>query len=625
MVVLRIRVKRGWWLFGLTAFALALVLAYFGGYAGGSQGSSSCREPAIPEFSQLDLDFLSGMAFEAFSSHFQGAEDPDFPHVYDGMCHEVYVLYRVGGRRMGSDSFSSQNLAESVYRAGLKILREDSCRSNLKCYGEIEYDDLDELSAEVFVLGPAEKVADEKRLYSKRLHVYGGEYEPGVHALRLVVDGDPGEMFLNDATIVGNIDNPKLIDRLCERQGLDECVNDPGVDFEVMPVLHFVKPHERAGATRLFRVSKIQATPPSLDEVSESLSLMNQWLVENLNERGYFNYKYYVGSGRYSTANNMIRQLMASRLLAELAQNDSSRRSGHRRNLEYIFSNWYLEEGELGYIYFRDRSKLGAMGMAVRTLSASPLLDEYGREAEKLVNTILYLQDDDGSLNPWYIRPENTGSDDYLLTFYSGEAILGLVEYYERTGEEEILQAAVRSQDYYVKEYVDEMDENYYPAYVPWHTMSLYKLYRITGDEKYADAILTLNDKLLEIQQLEKPRYPDIWGRFFNPRFRQYGMPHSSSTGIYCEGMVYAYEIARMRGDHERMDRYRRSILLASLNIMNMQFGEGDTFYLGHPERVYGALKAGVHQNYIRVDTTQHSADAFTRILKVFSPGEFHV
>jgi len=62
---------------------------------------------------------------------------------------------------------------------------------------------------------------------------------------------------------------------------------------------------------------------------------------------------------------------------------------------------------------------------------------------------------------------------------------------------------------------------------------------------------------------------------------------------------------------------------LGALDTVTLQFREGNTYYLSHPERVLGAVRAGVVQNSIQVDSTQHNSDAFTRMVRVFSEDEF--
>jgi len=352
-----------------------------------------------------------------------------------------------------------------------------------------------------------------------------------------------------------------------------------------------------------------------LVDVQNSLDLAEGWLTSNMKDKGCFNYVYDPSDDEYSTSNNMIRQLMGSRVLAELSQDDVSLQEMHQKNLDFIFEYWYEEDGEIGYIYYSDKSKLGAMAMALRTLVFSPFFDNYHDEVTKLVNCILYLQNEDGSLEPWYIEPDYGYDHDYLLTFYSGEAILALVDYYIKTNNVTVLNAAILSQDYYVTRYVDQLDDNYYPAYVPWHTQSLNKLYKITENQVYADAIMTLNDELLIIQDTENS---ETLGRFYNPDYSEYGSPHSSSDGVYTEGLAYAYEIADIINDENHKQKYREAVVLGVYNIISLQYTTDNTGDLLFPEKVIGAIKYGIKDDRIRIDTTQHTMDAYMKILLVF-------
>jgi len=344
------------------------------------------------------------------------------------------------------------------------------------------------------------------------------------------------------------------------------------------------------------------------DTLQNSLAKAEQWLIANLNEDGYFNYLYDPSGGTYSTSNNMIRQLMASRVLAEMCHKNTSLEPLHQKNLDYIFTHWYQEDDETGYIFYKNKSKLGAMAMALRTLVYSPFFDEHQSKATKLANCILSLQNADGSFDPWYIEPSYDYNADYLLTFYSGEALLSLVELYIKTNNNTYLDAAILSQDFYVGRYVVDLVYNYYPAYVPWHTQSLNKLYQIAGNQIYADAILILNDKLLEIQDVDGPL--EHLGRFYNESTPQYGSPHSSSDAVYTEGLAYAYEIAVLINDTEHQQKYRDAIVLGAYNLVNLQYTSSD-------EKIDGAIRYHVDDDRIRVDTTQHTIDAFNKILDV--------
>lgn len=343
-------------------------------------------------------------------------------------------------------------------------------------------------------------------------------------------------------------------------------------------------------------------------DLQQGVQNATTWFLRNINSKGIFNYSYDPVTETYSTKNNMIRQLMASRLLAELSQTNESLQLLHQKNLDFIFTYWYKETNDTGYIFYDNKSKLGAIAMAVRTLVYSPFFEEYYNETRKLAQTILLLQHENGSFEPWYIPPDYTYDADYLLTFYSGEAILALLELYQKTNESVYFDAAVLSQEYYLEKYVKHLQENYYPAYVPWHTQSLYHLYLLTGNQSYADAILFLNDKLLELQ--ERTNMTTL-GRFYNSSTPQYGSPHSSSDAVYTEGLAYAYEIAVILNDSVHQEIYRKALVLAVHNLLTLQYHTGD-------HRIHGAVRYNVDDPRIRVDTTQHTLDAFRKTQQVF-------
>ncbi len=317
---------------------------------------------------------------------------------------------------------------------------------------------------------------------------------------------------------------------------------------------------------------------------------------------------------------------MASRILAQEVEqhtdiiNWRNANNIHKMNLRSIFNNWYREDGDMGYIYFGNKSKLGAMAMAIRVLVSSPYFEEYKEITMKLANTIKYLQNEDGSFRAWYIEPDYTFNGERLLRFYSGEAILSLIELYEITGNKEYLDSTIRSQDFYLEEYIDQMEEDkdYYPAFIPWHSICLKKLFYMTGDIKYRDAIFKITDKVITMQNQDIIPDNEYLGRFYNPETPEYGYPHSASTAVYIEGVTYALEVAYMEEEFGRIERYEKSILLGVHNLMNLQHNYDDTYNLSNPERVKGAIRVNENDSTIRIDSTQHTIDAFEKLLSIF-------
>ena len=348
-----------------------------------------------------------------------------------------------------------------------------------------------------------------------------------------------------------------------------------------------------------------------VNEVKDSYDLAENWFLNNQKENGIFYYIYEPKTRLYPDKNNAIRQLMASRLLAELASEDSSLEERHKRNLDFIFKHWYREENDVGYIYLYDKSKLGANAMALRALVYSPFFGEFRNEAENLARGIISLMNENGSFFPWYVEPEYGYDQERLLTFYSGEALLALVEYYKKTDDGIYLEAAIRGQEFYLGRYVEELKYNYYPAYVPWHTLSLYELYDVTGDAKYAEAVFILNDELLKIQDTE-----NFVGRFYSDEYPEYGTPHSASDGVYTEGLAYAHELSRRLGDREHEKKYKKALRLAVSNLISLQYEDVEDD--GDILRLKGAFRYRNTDSRIRIDTTQHTMDAYRKILEDF-------
>lgn len=336
------------------------------------------------------------------------------------------------------------------------------------------------------------------------------------------------------------------------------------------------------------------------------------WLIKNVRGNGLFTYSVNPETGEYSTSNNELRQLMSSRILAERSANNVEIMKLHEKNLKFVITNWYREENGIGYILYENKSKLGANAMFLRTLSASPHLNQYAKIAAATARGILALQNSDGSFRPWLKAPDYEFDSDYLLTFYSGEAILALVEYFERSEDRVYLNAALASSDFYIKKYTQELERNYYPAYVPWHTVSYAKLYKITNDPKFTEAIFILNDKLLELQDTKNEV-----GRFFNPATPQYGMPHSSSDGIFTEGLVYAFEIASLVNDTNRKERYKKSIELSLKNIQKLQYRAPLPNSKLPFETYRGGIQTNIENPWTRIDNAQHVIDAIDHFLKL--------
>ncbi len=235
------------------------------------------------------------------------------------------------------------------------------------------------------------------------------------------------------------------------------------------------------------------------------------------------------------------------------------------------------------------------------------------QQAAALVAGILSLQNADGGFRAWYREPDYPFNEERLLTFYSGEALLALAEYAAHTGDEVVLAAAEKSQAFYLNRYVEQIDQHYYPAYVPWHVQSLNALYALTGKPEYLQAAMTMTDRLLELQDTGDGE-PYYRGRFFNHETPQYGSPHASSDAVYTEGLAHAVEMAYALGDTARVERYSDALMLALMNLDNLQYRDARMYFSRCVPCVEGGFRIHTTDNKVRVDSTQHALDAFLKI-----------
>ncbi len=162
------------------------------------------------------------------------------------------------------------------------------------------------------------------------------------------------------------------------------------------------------------------------------------------------------------------------------------------------------------------------------------------------------------------------------------------------------------------------------PAFIPWHTQACFMVWENTKNEVLRDFIFEMNDWLIkEMQQWDIPGYRDTWGRFYNPS-KPYGPPHASSNGVYLEGLIDAFLLAKTVGDTERKELYRTSILRGLRSVMQLQFtDEVDMFYISKRNKVRGGLRTTIYDNVIRVDNIQHNLMAILKILEVFEDGDY--
>jgi hypothetical protein len=362
---------------------------------------------------------------------------------------------------------------------------------------------------------------------------------------------------------------------------------------------------------------------------------MSEWMLNNVQPDGREVYLFFPSRGEESKGNNTIRQWMATICLGRIAK--SGQYPGAQeiadRNLRYNMKKFYRDRDGLGSIEYDGSSKLGAIALALGGIMESPLRGEFANEEAALRRTIDHLWQANGRFTTFLTLPSSAGDkeegDDEELVgddagkyhnFYPGETLLSWAMTFAETRDAALEQKILTS----ARHYKDWHLQNRNPAFVPWHTQAYYLMWQQKQYAELKDWIFEMNDWLLGMQERSMVEYEDTLGRFYDPKNPQYGGPHASSTGVYLEGLIDAFALAREVGDQKRVQKYRRAILLGLRDAMQLEFGdEVDWFYVTKPERVRGGLRVAVYDNQIRVDNVQHVLMGLQKVLGRFKPEDY--
>mgnify|MGYP003636581521 CR=1 FL=1 len=380
-------------------------------------------------------------------------------------------------------------------------------------------------------------------------------------------------------------------------------------------------PQNHASPVELFRGNRVvEIEFINRESVQRCAQAMTRWLAAQVSDVGAASYKYWPSRGAYASSNNAIRQWMATVCLGRAAKSFGSEPLATiaAKNLAYNLSATYQTDGKQSYIWMNGSAKLGAAALAALAIFESPQRKQFLNEEYALHNLIYSLGNADGSFDTFYIPRERKDNQN----FYSGEALLFLATRYRVSRNPAELVRIMDAFHYYRAWHRNNRN----PAFVPWHTQAYYLVWQVTKDEALKNFIFEMNNWLLAMQQWDSAEFPDMQGRFYDPARPYFGPPHASSTGVYLEGLIDAFALAKQCGDQARADNYRVAIVRGIRSLMQLQFKDVvDCFYIKHVDRVLGGLRTTVYDNTIRIDNVQHALMALLKIVNRFSDQDYRV
>lgn len=536
----------------------------------------------------------------------------------------VYVAFRAGGKRLEELwVHPEQAQGETMWDLLSEALTTGAARLGER-RGEVTRLEID-LTHGYRALDyqkQRKQVLDEPQ---KRVHQHRG-----VRGLR-VRNGDRVEQWAPSWQVAANQANGVLLDQLRGRWAMSE--EEFGASefhsFEAEQVLVRLD-RTPAEAVLMFRGNRVVDITEVDAASTEALAVgMKDWLVTNLRPDGRLTYLLYPATGKESREQNMIRQWMATNAMIRWAhdRNDAGLFDLAEKNIDYNVASFYSSENGLGRIDERNgtsvKVKLGAVALAGLALYTHPKREKWANEVAGLRAMVDHLWHEDGSFSSFY-----TGGDKEYWNFYPGEALLFWATIYAEEKDPEILRKFKLSQAFFKNWHLDPNNRN--PAFVPWHLQANYAMWAALGEDEaefkreLVEYSFEMADWLVGVQQWppnEGITYADEHGRFYKHKF---GIPHASSTGVYIEGLIDAWQFARDTGDDARKETYRVSLLRGIRSMMQLQFVDDvDMFYVADPKLVRGGVRTSEYDSEIRCDNVQHPLMGIIKVVRMFEVDEY--
>lgn len=556
----------------------------------------------------------------------------------------VYIAFRAGGERLYHLWREVDDVAAGGTMWDVLLQALEDGRRGLGSEREARVDRLELDLTHSYRTHDYLDAEQRRLLLDKDRH--GRPHHMGVRGMQITY-GDEVKRYAPSLMLARNRQNKKQLELARDQWNLSEeqfAVLDFKT-FEADQVLVRLDT-DPAEAVVMFRGNRVVDISEVTKQSTEALAQgMIDWLTTNTRDNGRLTYHYYPSTGNESKGNNMIRQWMATNAMVRWAhdRDDQEVFDLVETNIDYNVDHFFhferdrkrisLAEGEvpgddtLGVIEYRGKTKLGGVALAGMAMWLHPKRDKWIEEINGLRRMVDYLwHEDDGSFTSFY-----KGSDKEYWNFYPGEAMLWWATIYADTHDPEVLRKFKKSFYFFRDWHLDDDHRN--PAFVPWMLQADYAMWSSLGPEE-AEFKADLEDFMFEIADWlvgnmlqwtaeDGVVHPDEKGRFYAPK-KRFGVPHASSTGVYLEGLIDAWQLARDVGNADRKEYYRVAMVRGIRSMMQLQFVDDvDMYYVAKRELVEGGIRTTVFDNAIRCDNVQHPMMGIIKILRMFEPHEF--
>ncbi|GAB6043523.1 hypothetical protein [Endothiovibrio diazotrophicus] len=298
-----------------------------------------------------------------------------------------------------------------------------------------------------------------------------------------------------------------------------------------------------------------------------------------------------------------------------------------RRAIDFLVAQTRVQEyagREGAYIFHERKAKLGGSGIALYLLAEYQRLsgdDRYREWAERIAWHLRHQITASGEFiyyNVYLDQPVSEAENGAHFSFYyPGEAVCGLAKYLHLVAEEERgpwFAALHRALHYLIEVRPGEHAEHY--TALPsdsWLMMGIMELWDFAPmrDPRYAEFVFTDAATMVDhLYKVSDAPYPDYAGGF---HYQWGDFPYTD--GARCEGLLGAYELARKMGEEAKARDLWRALRLAAWALLQLVNDETAIYHARNPRLALGGIRFKQTRQWFRIDTIQHVASFFAKLL----------
>ncbi len=462
------------------------------------------------------------------------------------------------------------------------------------------------------------------------------KFEPGINGIKAIYQGKSRYFFPTDAVVRHKRDIPAILQLFAQKfklkaqnkKAVTTLMKSAPIEYKLLKSAAFVSYHDKIFP--LLRGFPMPQHAFTKDSLYQSIVDAIDWLVDTIHDNGRFTY-FYDGirdsHAEIKHANdpdyyNMLRHSGAtiSLCMAYEISHDKKYLRTARKAIDYSLSVMAVDPLNKNACYpmCRNKSKLGGAGITlVAYVKYYALTQDESLLSvmQGLVTHILSRIQISGEFFSFYIHPlynnsqpilemDDKAKKEYFSFYYPGEALLGLALYYRYIKNiPSNFKQEIYTQSKLAINFLVEIRPKKYPELftkVPndaWLMQAIEEWVKVDGFAKqsYYDFLFS-DGKAISDYMLASKDSPSI------------------NIGARAEGIIAAYYTAQAIGEHEIADELISSINKSVKSLMKTQHTSESTYAHIYPEKSIGTFSFRMTEQWIRIDTIQHTAVLLMRL-----------